>query len=134
MHKAAALILPFILCFALFAGCKGEAAGNTLLPGSDGIVSVTVTSMPQGYDYFFTCANASELAQYILGMEITADFPEDPNVYAGMTWVITAEYEDGTAATVYLFGNMFIRAGNGPWLKVSTEAAEGFDALLVSLS
>ena len=136
MHRYMFAILAAMLCLTMVVGCDGTevATYNTLLPGIDGIAAVTVTSMPQGYDYSLTGENAKKLAQYILDMDVTADFPEDPNVYAGMTWVITTEYENGAAVTVYLFGNMFIRAGDGPWLKVSASEAEGFEALLSSLS
>ncbi len=135
MRKAITSILVFVMCFTLCTSCESAAAAqNTLMPGSDGITSVVVSSMPEGYDYSFTGDQAETLAQYILDMEISADFPEDPNVYAGMTWVIVAEYENGNTATVYLFGNMFIRSGDGPWFKVSGKEAEGFEALLTSLS
>ena len=126
---AAALLL---LCAG---GCHGEnPASNDLLPGAEGISGIAVTSMPEGYDYSFSGESAKTLAQCIMDMELAADFPEDPNVYAGMTWVITAQYEDGTAVTVYLFGNLFIRSGDGPWFKVSANEAESFERLLTSLS
>ncbi len=136
MHRYMFAIFAALLCLTMVVGCDGTEAAtyNTLLPGTDGIAAVTVTSMPQGYDYSFIGESAKKIAQCILDMDVTADFPEDPNVYAGMTWVITAEYEDGNTATVYLFGNMFIRSGDGPWFKVSGEEAEGFEALLASLS
>ena len=120
----------------LTAGCKGSevTAPNTLLPGTDGIKAVSVSSTPQGYEYSFSGENAVKLVNFILRMDVVPDFPEDPNVYTGMTWVIAAEYEDGSTVTVYLFGNMFIRSGEDPWQKVSAKEAEELKALLDYLS
>ena len=136
MGKKIFAVLILVLCLAMLAGCKSQekTTPNTLLPGTDGITAVTVSSMPQGYDYSFSGENAETLAEYILNMDMVSDFEEDPNVYTGMTWVIAVEYADGKTVTVYLFGHTFIRSGDDPWLKVSTKAAEGLEALMDSLS
>lgn len=131
------LLAATFAALLLLSGCRREApeAGQeALLPGAEEIETVTVTSMPEGYDYSFSGSQAGTLAQYILDMKLQADYPEDPNVYAGMTWVITVAYRTGETVTVYLFGNMFIRAGGGPWYKVDYQQAEAFGALLDSLS
>lgn len=135
MRKLVCIMMAAALLLLCAGGCHGETpAPNDLLPGAAEISGITVTSMPEGYDYSFSGESAKTLAQYVLDMELAADFPEDPNTYAGMTWVITAQYEDGTAVTVYLFGNLFIRSGDGPWFKVSAKEAENFERLLTSLS
>ena len=134
MVKAVVVVLVLVICFALCTSCESAASvQNTLMPGADGILAISVSSMPQGYDYSFAGESAKALAQYILKMDTLSDFPENPDVYTGMTWVITAEYEDGNTVTVYLFGNMFIRSGDGPWFKISPEESQGFEALLDSL-
>lgn len=134
MRKYLCVILAVLLLLCA-GGCNDvDSVPNDLLPGTEGISRITVTSMPESYQYSFSGDSAKTLAQCITDMELAADFPEDPNVYAGMTWVITVQYEDGTAVTVYLFGNMFIRAGDGPWFKVSANEAEAFERLLTSLS
>lgn len=135
MRKCMCVLLAALLVLMCAAGCHGQnAAPNELLPGAEGISGITVTSMPEGYHYFFSGEQAVTLAESILEMNVISEYPEDPNVYAGMTWVITAQYEDGLTATVYLFGNMFIRSGDGPWFKVSINEAENFERLLTSLS
>lgn len=135
MFKKTSIVWPLILCLVT-AGCDSSntAVSNALLPGTDGLKSVSVSSMPQGYDYSFSEKNAAKLVNFILRMDVVPDFPEDPNVYTGMTWVIAVEYEDGSTVTVYLFGNMFIRSGENPWQKVSAKEAEELKALLDYLS
>ena len=92
-----------------------------------------ITSMPEGYDYSFRVDAAQAVADYLTGLNLIADFKEDPNEYAGMTWVIFLAYDNGETETVYLFGNMFIRSESGPWYRLSYEEASGFDALLSEL-
>ena len=74
-----------------------------------------------------------KLAEYILDMDVQAEFSEDPNVYTGMTWVLAVNYEDGSTVTVEFFGNLFIRADAGSWQKVSQQEAQGLEALLKEL-
>ena len=100
----------------------------------DGVVkSVEVSSMPHGYEYSFEGKYAYAVIDYIRGQYLEADFPEDPDVYTGMTWVVDIRYEDGTDTTVYMFGNMFIRKDNENWLKMDYNEAEAFGEQLYNL-
>ena len=135
MRKIMTVILAAVLCAAFAAGCDGEAGvSNALLPGTQGIKQIAVSTMPQMHEAMFYGENAVKLADYILRMDVQTEFSEDPNVFTGMTWVFTVHYEDGSAVTVELFGNLFVRTDNGPWHKVSANAAEGLETMVYKLS
>ena len=135
MRKRIALILACVVCVALASGCSGEmGVTNTLLPGTQGIGHISVSTMPQLHEAVFSGENAVKLAEYILNMDVQTEFSEDPNVYTGITWVFAVNYEDGSVVTVELFGDMFVRTDSGPWHKVFGNAAEGLEELVYKLS
>lgn len=105
----------------------------SLLPQEDGIKGVTVSSLPEGYNYFFTRADADAIVEYLSGLELTCEFEENPEEYVGMVWVVSFEYETGDITTIYHFGNSFIRANNGPWYKINFNEANQFESLLKQL-
>lgn len=126
------LLLCFCLVFAISCDSEEGSANNTVL--DDGVVkSIEVSSMPHGYEYSFDGNDAYAVIDYIRGLHLEADFPEDPDVYTGMTWVVDIRYEDGTDTTVYMFGNMFIRKDNENWLKMDYNEAEAFGELIYNL-
>ena len=129
MGKCLSILLAALLCVLSVAGCAA-IRGNALLPGTEGIASIHVSTMPHGYEATLTGEAAAELADYLAHMDTQAEFSEDPNVYTGMTWVMAVTYESGETVTLYLFGNLFIRADDGPWYKVSEREAQGVEALL----
>lgn len=133
MRKSLAILLAAVLWMLCGAGCGAEDERNTLLPGAEGITGISVSTMPQSFEASFTGENAGKLAEYILNMDVQAEFPEDPDVYTGMTWVLDITYDTGDTATVYLFGGLFIRTGEGPWQKVTQEEAQGLEDLLKEL-
>lgn len=63
------------------------------------------------------------IVEYLSNLTLISNFPENPDEYSGMTWVIEVEYSDGDSTTIYHFGNMFIRADDGPWYKMDYEEA-----------
>lgn len=141
-------ILAWILAMtvAICSGCgeKTEDApslppektedARLLLPKEDGIGKVSISSLPAGYRYTFSEEDADAIVDYLLGLHLLSDFQEDPDGYTGMTWEISIEYESGETATVYHFGNMFIRTEHGPWYKMQYEEASRLDALLSELN
>ena len=126
MKKYIALLLSLVL----LAGCRAEQP--RLLPEGT-VTAVAVSNLPEGYDYSFTAGDAQAVADYLSGLTLTAKFPENPNEYAGMTWVIELSYENGNTVTVYHFGNMFVRADDGPWYKMAYEEANRLGTLLHEL-
>ena len=110
-----------------------EGSAVTLLKGRDA-KNITVSSLPAGYNYAFDGEKADAIVSYLTGLSLTADFPENPNEYAGMTWVIFIEYENGDTETVYHFGNMFIGTEESPWYRMKSDEAIQFESLLERLS
>ena len=133
MKKAMALVLILILVFAL-AGCSVSAEEKMLLLKNDGVEKISVTSLPEYYNYSFSGQDTQAIVDYLSELNLISDFSENPNEYYGKVWVISIEYESGEAVTVYHFGNMFIRAEDEPWYKMTYEEASRFGDLLEQLN
>ena len=135
MKRFLLLLLTLAMLLLPFSGC-GEEQGETspLLTRKDGAVRVEVRSLPEGYAYSFAEEDAEAIVAYLSGLHLRSDFPENPDKYVGMTWVISLAYENGEAETVYHFGNMFIRTENGPWYLMQYEEANRFGTLCHELN
>lgn len=115
-----------------------DAGQDTDLPPEglatvEGVISVHVSSLPEGYTYSFSEESARAIVDYFAGLNLISDFSEDPDEYAGMTWVVSIAYEDGTETTLYHFGNMFVRREDGPWYQLAYSEASQFNTLLHEL-
>lgn len=107
---------------------------SLLLQTSEGVSSVSVSSLPGGYDYSFDGEAAKEVVDYFTNLNLISDFTENPNEYDGMTWVVNVEYDNGASETLYHFGNMFVRRESGSWYKMNYDEAARFATLLTELS
>ena len=134
MKKLLTITLTF-LCVLGMVGCSQQpqqVQGNQLL--AEGYVTkIDVSSLPEGYNYSFDGEDAKEIIDYLSNLNLQSNFEEEPSEYAGMTWVISLEYDNGDMLNVYHFGNMFIRTEKGSWYKMTYEEANRFDALLNEL-
>jgi hypothetical protein len=110
-----------------------QAEGNRLLPEGH-VISVDVSSLPEGYKYSFDGEDAKAIVEYLSGLNLTGKFEENPDEYTGMTWVISLKYENGDSLEVYHFGNKFIRSEKGSWYKMTYEEASRFGSFLYELS
>lgn len=143
------LCLFFALALVIFAVCgcgraddapEGSAAktpayvqGVLLREGT--VTKIEVSSLPEGYAYTYTTPDdIGKITKYFDELPLITDFPEDPQGFDGMTWVVMFTYSDGTSQTVYHFGNMFVRTDGGPWYKMNYDDAAAFDALLSELN
>ena len=133
MKKPLAILL-LLACLLSVAACSGTAGKGIILIKEGAVKRISVTSIPGHYDYSFEGDAVQPIVRYISELNLTADFPEDPNEYYGMTWVISLEYEDGEALTICHFGNLFIRTADGPWYKMTYEEANRFGTLLDELT
>ncbi len=131
MKRRLFLLLAITLCLSVLSGCAGE---KFEAPANEGIASVSVSSLPEGYNYSFDGEDAKAVADYFASLNLISVFPENPDEYAGMTWVISIEYDNGAEETLYHFGNMFIRRDDGPWYKMKYDEAARFGALLDELN
>ena len=118
---------------SLLFDSDAETEGALLLK-EGAIKNASITSLPEGYAYSFDGEAAERITDYISELNLITDFPENPNEYAGMTWVISLQYETGDVLTIYHFGNLFIRAEDGPWYKMTYEEANRFSELLNELN
>ena len=92
---------------------------------------IDVSSLPEGYNYAFEePAQISKVTEYLNGLHLISGYSENPDEYDGMTWVVELSNKDGVKQTIYLFGNMFVRADAGPWFKLDYEEAEAFEKVL----
>lgn len=128
------------VCFliaALLCTLAGCAASKTLtgaaLANSENVVQIQISSLPESETYqrsYTSPGKIKAVTDYIDALILSEKFPENPNEYTGMTWVITYVYEDGTQLTSYHFGNMFFRAGTGQWTRMTYEQAERLDSII----
>ena len=118
---------------SLLFDSDAETEGALLLK-EGAIKNASITSLPKGYAYSFDGEAAERITDYISELNLITDFSENPNEYAGMTWVISLQYETGDVLTIYHFGNLFIRAEDGPWYKMTYEEASRFSELLNELN
>jgi hypothetical protein len=107
---------------------------NNKLFAEGNVISIKVSSLPEGLEYSFSGEETIDIINYISSLHLENDFEENPNEYGGLTWVIFLEYEDGDSLTIYHFGNMFIRSDKSPWYKMDYEEASRFEQLLNKLN
>lgn len=135
VKKFIAVVLVCICVFGVI-GCNQQpqqVKGDQLLVEGN-VVKIDVSSLPEGYNYSFSGEDVKAIIDYLSTLSLECEFEENPNEYAGMTWVIALEYENGDTLKIYHFGNMFIRSQNGSWYRMSFEEASRFDTLLEQLN
>lgn len=130
-----ASIALLLICVFTTIGCSqqpNQVQSNQLLPEGN-VVNVEISTLPEGYNYSFSGEDAKAIADYLHELSLDSNFDENPNEYTGMTYVISLEHDNGNVLTVYHFGNMFIRAENGSWYKMTYDEASRLGDLLSDL-
>lgn len=136
--KKLTVIALALICVLGVCGCGQDQSlqqpqdAQLLLPEGN-IVSVEISSLPEGFNYSFGGEDAETIADYLSSLHLGSDFEENPNEYTGMTYVISLKYDSDEVLTVYHFGNMFIRSEDAPWYKMTYDEASRFDTLLDEL-
>lgn len=119
----------------VISACGGDMDEPfALLPKEDGIIEITVSSLPEGYDYSFSGDDVDVIVEYLSSINLISDFSENPNEYHGAVWVISLQYDNGDVITVHHMGNKFIKTNNGPWYKMNYDEANRFESLLDELN
>ena len=135
MKKIIAIVLVCI-CVLGIVGCSQQPqqvqGGQLLAEGN--VINIDVSSLPEGYNYSFSGADAKAIVDYLSTLNLESNFEENPNEYMGVTWAISLKYENGDTLTLYHFGNMFIRSEKGSWYKMTYDEANRFDTLLDELN
>ena len=134
MKKIIAIVLVCI-CVLGIVGCsqQPQQVQGGLLLAEGNVINIDVSSLPEGYNYSFSGADAKAIIDYLSTLNLESNFEENPNEYDGMTWVISLKYENGDTLTIYHFGNIFIRVKGGSWYKMTYDEASRFDTLLDEL-
>ena len=140
MKKLIACLLSSILVF-FAVGCSDTATDEntstqkgTLLLLDGNVKKISVTSLPEGYDYSFEGEDSKAIVDYLSVLNLVSQFKENPNEYGGMTWVISLEYDNGETLQIYHFANMFIKAADGKWYRMNNDEAINLENLLDELT
>ena len=123
-----------LICLFALTACSGAAEKGGILLKNGTVHKISVSSLPEGYNYSFRGDAVQSVIDYISKLTLKSDYSENPSEYTGMTWVIVLEYDDGSNLTIYHFGNMFIRTDDSSWYKMSYEEASKLDTLFYELS
>ncbi|MGN0479048.1 MAG: hypothetical protein ACI4GO_06415 [Hominenteromicrobium sp.] len=94
---------------------------------------VTVVSMPESAEHertYTSPGKIQEIVSYLNGLTLRTDFPEDPDAYCGMAYKLTLTMADGTEREFTHFANMFLREGDGGWLRMTYEEASELDNII----
>lgn len=127
MKKAVSFILAVFLTITL-VGCKAKPNSDNAVLHLDGktVSELLISTLPESESYKRTISSAAEIARIvdtINGMHLKKKSPENPNEYTGMTIVMEFCFADGSALEVYSFGNMFLKIGSAPWLRMDYDEA-----------
>ena len=98
-------------------------------------IKITVASLPTSAEYSRTFTDAEKINQiYTQLIAFPFSSPSDnPDLYAGMTLVITFTEKDGKETVYYSFGNRFFRQESKPWHEIPYQQAESLEKLLLDL-
>lgn len=104
-----------------------------LISQTGNISSVEISTLPQGREYSFSGSDAEKIANYFSELYLIEDFPENPDEYAGMTYVVEIKYKNAQAVVVYLF-SPFVKTSDSAWYKLAYGEYTYFDELLEKLN
>ncbi len=125
MKRILLIILTLAVCLPILSGCS--------LPNFDenSIKRISVTSLPEGYEYSFKGEDAQAIVDYLESLHLTPFLGIDSET--GMTWVISIEHKNGEVTTVYHACNKYIMANGGLRYEMIFEEADRFGSLLYEL-
>lgn len=106
---------------------------DRLLPEGD-IIGITAKTLPEGLEYSFSdIISIQDIREYFDTLTLESDFPEKPEEFNGMSWVLKFTYSDQSEETIYHFGNMLVKNEKGRWYKMKYEEAEKLDGILAGI-
>ncbi|MBQ8625782.1 MAG: hypothetical protein IJ419_06460 [Agathobacter sp.] len=127
-------MVGLLTALSLLVGCGNNSTKGSVLLKEGEVKEISVSSLPEGYNYSFTGESVGAIIDYLAGLNLSSDFSENPDEYGGMTWVIVLEYDDNSEVELYHFGNMFIMVEGGSWYKMNYDEANQFSTLIEGLS
>lgn len=127
-------MLALLLAGALlFSGCASAPAGSGHESAPADVVKMTVTTLPESDSLARTYTSPEKIAavmDYLDGLALTDQFPEDPDQYGGQSILLSVWRADGTRQEYVHFGNLFLRQDGGDWKKMKYEDAVRLEAIL----
>ena len=131
MKKLIALIIALVSVCVL-VGCSFVAVEGGVLLKDGHVTTISITSLPEGYEYTFKGEDAKSIIDYLQNLNLTPY--SKSNDYNGMAWIISIEYETGEIVRVCHSCNKLISADDGPWYEMTYEEANRIYTLLDGLS
>ena len=130
MKKIAVFVLA-LLCVVALVGCSPAHTEESVLLKEGTVKHISVSSLPEGYNYSYTGENAQAIVDYLVGLDLVEDSAPPP---PGGVWNIILEYEDGSTVKLYHSANEYIGISGGSQYKMTYEQASAFDSLLWELN
>ena len=125
MKRILIMILSLAVCLPILSGCSQQNLDE------NSIKRISVTSLPEGYEYSFKGDDAQAIVDYLESLHLTHF--SGINSEDGMTWVISIEDKNGKITTVYHSCNKYIMAEGGLRYEMIFEEANRFSSLLYEL-
>ena len=128
MKKSISLFTLLLACSFLLMSCSNS---KIEIP-KDNIVEIGISTLPYSDSYERIYTDSEKIAavvDYLSGLKLKDNFPENPDEYAGMAFIITVSYEDGKTEKYNHFGNMFlgkIEDDKIDWYRMAYKDAEQF--------
>jgi len=132
MKKTFTLAVSVLVLLFLLAGCDE----NPIEIKENGITRLEIYSLPNTDTYNRIYTDSEKIAviiEYLTGLSLQVNFPENPDEYSGMAKIITIIYDDGTEVVYNHFGNMFfgIRTDDTlVWYRMKYDEAIKFENLI----
>ena len=96
----------------------------------EGVTAIHVTSLPGSYDFRYEgAAEVNPITVYLSSLHPARVSEDDVDHTDGMTWMTELKYGDGTAKTIYLFGN-YIRRYDGALYELDDDEASELSEIL----
>jgi hypothetical protein len=130
MKKITVLVLA-LLCMVALVSCSPAYSKGSVLLKEGKVKNVSLSSLPEGYDYSYTGRKAQAILDYLAGLDLVEDTTPPP---PGGVWIITLEYEDGSTVKLYHSAKETITISGGSQYKMTYEQAHAFDSLLDELN
>ena len=133
MKKTLIAVILFAVCSFLLVSCGNSS--KVVIP-TDNITKVNISTQPYSDSYARDYIDSEKIAaviDYLSGLSLKDEFSENPDEYAGMAYIITISYEDGTSEVYNHFGNMFfghIKDDAIHWYRMQYDEAEEFSNIL----
>ena len=85
MKQMIAIVLVCI-CVLGIVGCnqQPQQVQGGLLLAEGNVINIDVSSLPEGYNYSFSGADAKAIIDYLSTLNLESNFEENPNEYDGM--------------------------------------------------